>query len=176
MSLLCSENDRLRMPVKSPSSTKNRPMKRILVATTLLLAASTAAHAATLFPHAQALAESVIVKNPGMIDVIMHVSPTPDAKNIVVAAHLARANGEASGADDIGVMNTGAPLVEVQKDGVRLGILVQMHDARHRPIGALGLMYPYKSGDDIEAAVLRSFAIRDALATRIPSREALVQG
>lgn len=106
----------------------------------------------------------------------MPISPSPDAKNIVVAAHLTEANGEASGDDDIGVMKTGAPLVEVQKDGVRLGILVQMHDARHRTIGALGLMYSYKPGDNIEAAVFRSFAIRDALAKRIPSREALVQG
>jgi hypothetical protein len=73
-------------------------------------------------------------------------------------------------------MRTGAPLVEVQKDGVRLGILVQMRDAGHRTIGALGLMYPYKPGDDIEAQIRRSFAIRDALATRIASRDALIHG
>ncbi len=151
-------------------------MKRTLIAAVLLLAAPTAALAGVLFPRAQALVDSVIAKNPGMLDVIMHVSPTPLSKNIVVAAHLTKANGEASGDDDIGVMKSGAPLVEVQKDGVRLGILVQMHDARHRTIGALGLMYPYKPGDDIEATMLRSFAIRDALATRIPSRKALVQG
>ena len=46
----------------------------------------------------------------------------------------------------------------------------------HRTIGALGLMYPYKPGDDIEAQIRRSFAIRDALATRIASRNALVHG
>ncbi len=151
-------------------------MKRFLMAIILLFGTQTAAFAGVLFPHAQALADDVVAQNSGMLDVIMHVSPAPDAKNIVVAAHLTKANGEASGDDDIGVMNTGAPLVEVQKNGVRLGILVQMHDARHRTIGALGLMYSYKPGDDVEAAVRRSFAIRDALASRIRSREALVQG
>ena len=126
------------------------------------------------FPHAQALADSIVAKNPDMLDVILHVSPTPTAANIVVAAHLRHANGETSGADDLGVMQTGAPLVEVQKDGVRLGILVQLRDAGHHAIGTVGLMYPYKPGDDIEAQVRRSFAIRDALARKIPSRAALI--
>jgi hypothetical protein len=72
------------------------------------------------------------------------------------------------------VAATGAPLVEVQKDGVRLGILVQMRDAHGRAIGAIGLMWPYRPGDDVEGRVRRSFAIRDELAARIPSLAALV--
>jgi hypothetical protein len=150
-------------------------MKSLLAAAALLaLPAAALAEGQVLYPHAQSLADGIVAKNGGMLDAIMHVSPQPDAKNVVIAAHLTKANGEDSGEDDLGVMKTGAPLVEVQKDGVRLGILVQMRDARHQVIGALGLMYAYKPGDDIEAAVRRSFAIRDALATRIPSRAALV--
>jgi hypothetical protein len=127
-----------------------------------------------LFPRAQALVDGIVLSNPDMIDAILHVSPTPEARNIVIAAHWTKANGEPSGDDDLGVAHTGAPLVEVQKDGVRLGILVQLRDAHHHAIGAIGLMYSYKAGDDIEATVRRSFAIRDALATHIPSRAALV--
>ena len=140
-----------------------------------LLATQSIVSAATPvpYPHAQAVVEKTVAANPDLLDVIMHVSPTPDAQNIVVAAHHTKANGEASGADDIGVMNTGAPLIEVQKDGMRLGILVQLRDARHKSIGAIGLMYPYKPGDDIEATVRRSFAIRNTLAHSIPSRDAL---
>lgn len=156
-------------------------IKEFIAVATLGLAGAGFAQAPTpvtsgkaLYPHAQALADGVVQRNPDMLDVILHVSPTPEAKNIVIAAHLKAANGEASGDDDLGVAKTGAPLVEVQKDGVRLGILVQLRDASHRPIGAVGLMYPYKPGDDVEAAVRRSFAIRDALATRISSRAALV--
>jgi hypothetical protein len=150
-------------------------MKSVLAAAMLMaLPSIAAAQEPSLYPHAQALADGIVAKNPGMLDVIMHVSPTTGAQNIVIAAHLTKANGEASGDDDLGVMNTGAPLVEVQKDGVRLGILVQMRDAKHHVIGALGLMYPYKPGDDVEAAVRRSFAIRDQLAARIASREMLV--
>lgn len=148
--------------------------KAILAAVLFALPGVSVAQDPVFYPKAQALADGIVAKNPGMIDVIMHVSPTPDATNIVIAAHLTKANGEASGDDDLGVMKTGAPLVEVQKDGVRLGILVQMRDAGHHTIGALGLMYPYKPGDDVEAAVKRSFGIRDALAKQIPTRAALV--
>lgn len=151
-------------------------MKTLIPLAAALLTLPLGAHAQDIvsYPHAQALADGVVQRNPDMLDVILHVSPTPDAKNIVVAAHLRKANGEASGDDDLGVAKTGAPLVEVQKDGVRLGILVQLRDAQHHAIGAVGLMYPYKPGDDIEAQMRRSFAIRDALAARIASRPALV--
>ena len=125
------------------------------------------------YRHAQTLADRTVAGNPGMIDTIIHVSPTDGAKNIVIAAHLRKANGEDSGEDDLGVMRTGAPLVEVQKDGVRVGVVVQLRDARKRPIGALGLMYRYTPGADVEAMVRRSFAVRDHLAAEIPSRDAL---
>ncbi len=156
-------------------------MLRILM-TAGLLAFLPAAHASARrsppgvahFPRAQALADDVVRRNPDMLDVILHASPRPDAPNIVIAAHLTHANGEASGDDDIGVARTGAPLVEVQKDGVRLGILLQLRDARGNAIGAVGLMFPYTSGEDVEAVVRRAFAIRDSLALRIPSRAALL--
>ncbi|RSU65279.1 hypothetical protein BRX36_10855 [Sphingomonas sp. S-NIH.Pt1_0416] len=149
-------------------------LKPLFAAALLALPGLAFAQGPVLYPHAQALADGIVKRNPDMLDVILHVSPTPEAKNIVIAAHLTKANGEASGDDNLGVAATGAPLVEVQKDGVRLGILVQLRDARHRPIGAIGLMYPYKPGDNVEAAVRRSFAIRDELAARIPSRAVLV--
>ena len=135
-----------------------------------------AATAEVSYPLAQVLADRTVTRNPGMIDTIMHVSPTDGSKNIVIAAHLRKANGEASGADDLGVAATGAPLIEIQKDGVRLGILVQMRDAGHHPIGALGLMYAYQPGDDIEARIKQSFAVRDSLAQKIASKTALISG
>lgn len=151
-------------------------MKYLLAATMILaFPAAATAQDRILYPQAQRLADSIVAKHAGMLDVIMHVSPAANVKNIVIAAHLKHANGEASGEDDIGVMRTGAPLVEVQKDGVRIGVLVQMRDAHKRVIGALGLMYPYKPGDDAEAVLRRSFGIRDALATRVASSDALVK-
>lgn len=126
------------------------------------------------YPEAQSIVDSLAERTPGLVDAILHVSPAPGAPNVVVAAHLRHANGESSGEDDLGVARTGAPLVEVQRDGVRLGVLVQLRDARRHPIGALGLMYAFTAGDDVEARVLQSFAIRDRLEHRIPDIASLV--
>jgi hypothetical protein len=135
----------------------------LLAATVLVLPTAGWTQDRILHPHAQSL------------DVLMHVTPPGQPQNIVVAAHLTAANGEASGDDDLGVMQTGKPIVEVQKDGVRIGVLVQMQDVAARPIGALGLMYPYHQGDDQNAVLRRSLAIRDQLAHEIPSRSALFE-
>jgi hypothetical protein len=151
-----------------------KPLLAVTIVAALLSPVVALAQGKVLYPRAQALADGVVTRNPDMLDVILHVSPGPQAKNIVVAAHLRGANGEDSGEDDLGVMKTGAPLVEVQKDGARLGVLVQMRDAEHHAIGALGLMFPYKPGDDVEATVRRAFAIRDGLAGAIHSPADLV--
>lgn len=150
-------------------------LKSMVVASFMLMpiAAAEANGTPVLYPKAQALAEGVVTANPDMLDVLLHVTPPGKTKNIVVAAHLTAANGEDSGDDDIGVMKSGKPLVEVQKDGVRIGVLVQMQDNHHHAIGALGLMYPYHQGDDQKAVLARSYKIRDDLARQIPSRSAL---
>jgi hypothetical protein len=147
----------------------------LLAATVLVLPTAGWTQDRILHPHAQSLVEQVVHANPDMLDVLMHVTPPGQPQNIVVAAHLTAANGEASGDDDLGVMQTGKPIVEVQKDGVRIGVLVQMQDVAARPIGALGLMYPYHPGDDQNAVLRRSLAIRDQLAHEIPSRSALFE-
>lgn len=122
---------------------------------------------------AQALVDAVVAHNPDMLDVLFHVTPPGGSKNLVVASHIPVNLGEISGDDDLGVARTGKPLVEVQKDGVRIGVLLQMRDARSRPIGAVGLMFPWHDGDDRMAIEKRAIAIRDALAKQIRSRSAL---
>lgn len=122
---------------------------------------------------AQRLADGVIARNPDMLDVLMHVTPPGSGRNIVVAAHLRHAVGEASGDDDLGVIDTRHPLVEVQKDGVRIGVLVPLEDRHRKVIGALGLMFPYHAGDDQAALLARAFRIRNRLGASIPNVGAL---
>jgi len=146
----------------------------MLLAALLMVTPAFAASSGPQYPRAQKIADQTVASHSGMLDVIMHVSPTEDAPNVVVAAHLTKAVGEASGEDDLGVAKTGAPLIEVQRDGVRLGILLQMRDARRHAIGAIGMMYTYKAGDDIESRILESISIRNDIAKEIPSKAALL--
>jgi hypothetical protein len=71
------------------------------------------------------------------------------------------------------VARTGKPLVEVQKDGVRIGVLLQLRDAQHHPIGAIGIMSRWKQGDSQKVALARAIDIRDLMAQRISSLPAL---
>ncbi len=123
--------------------------------------------------YAQRLVDETIARNPEMLDVIFHVAKTPESQNYAIAAHTRHELGSKSGEDDLGVATTGKPLVEVQKDGVRIGVIVQLHDRAGKSIGALGLMYPYTTGENKTALLSRSEIIRDKLAKEIESIDAL---
>jgi hypothetical protein len=123
--------------------------------------------------YAQRLVTDVIKTQPDMLDVIFHVTPPNSSDNVAIAAYTAKERGAKSGDDDLGVIATGKPLVEVQKDGVRIGVLLPLKDGAGQIIGALGLMYDYHAGQDEQQFLQRSEMIRDQLAGRIPSRAAL---
>lgn len=144
----------------------------------ILAAGAQSVRAEQTYTHtipAQRLVESTVAENRDLLDVILHVTPPDSTENIAVAAYTAKERGGKSGKDDLGVMQTGKPLVEVQKDGVRIGVLVQLRDRKGHPIGALGVMYPFHAGEDQQAFLKRSEAIRDRMAKQIGSREALFQ-
>lgn len=132
-----------------------------------------AAQTSTKAAPAQKLVDEVVAENPELLDVLLHVTPPGETRNIVIAAHLAKDLGEVSGEDDLGVARTGKPLVEVQKDGVRIGVLLQLRDARHRPIGAIGIMSRWKQGDSQKVALAHAIDIRDLMAQRISALPAL---
>ena len=125
--------------------------------------------------YAQQLVDRTIADNPKMLDVIFHVTKPHETQNYAIAAHTRHELGAKSGKDDLGVAATGNPLVEVQKDGVRIGVIVQLHDRSGKPIGALGLMYPYKKGQATVDFLTRSQVIRDQLANKIPSADVLFE-
>jgi hypothetical protein len=123
--------------------------------------------------YAQRLVTVVVNKHPDMLDLIFHVTPPNSSDNVAIAAYTAKERGAKSGEDDLGVISTGKPVVEVQKDGVRIGVLLPLKDGSAQTIGALGLMYDYHAGQDEQEFLRRSEKIRDELASRISSRAAL---
>ena len=147
----------------------------------ILVLSTVSLHAATDWvtspaPYAKALAEQTIDSQPDLLDAIFHVTPPGTNQNFAVAANTAKEQGSPSGADDLSVIASGKPLVEVQKDGVRMGVVLPLYDHGLNTIGALGLMYRYHPGDDQAGFLKRSQQIRDRLARDIPSREALFRG
>jgi ABC-type sugar transport system substrate-binding protein len=124
---------------------------------------------------AQRLVEKTIKAHRDMLDVIFHVTPPNSTDNMAIAAYTAKERGAKSGDDDLGVITTGKPVVEVQKDGVRIGVLLPLKDRSGSIIGALGLMYTYHAGQKEKDFLHRSEKIRNNLAKQIASREALFE-
>jgi hypothetical protein len=117
----------------------------------------------------------VVKSHPGMLDAIFHMTLPGEGDNMAVAAYADKERGLKSGADDLGVIVTGKPLVEVQKDGVQIGVVLPLKDRGGETIGAFGLMYTYHAGEDEKVYLVRSEKIRDQIAKAVASRGALFQ-
>ena len=142
---------------------------RKLFAAGLALAAALALPAAAQVPvkiYAQELVDQAVARNPGLLVMVMHVTPPKTQDNVIIASNIGRI-GKLADEDDLRVIETGKSNLEVNSGGDRFEVELVLHDAVGENIGALGLVYPYKKGIDKAALEKRAIAIRDALARRI---------
>src|SRR5260221_6786819 len=122
--------------------------------------------------YAQELVDRTVAANPELMVVMMHVPPPKAKDNIVVASNIGRL-GKVGDEDDMRVINTGKPNIEITHSG-NFEVELVMRDVVGDTVGALGLVWPYMYGQD-KAAFERNKAafekkaekIRDALAKRI---------
>jgi hypothetical protein len=116
--------------------------------------------------YAQELVDQAVARNPGLLVMVMHVTPPKAKDNIIIASNIGRI-GKLADEDDLRVVTTGQSNLEVNSAGNRFEVELVLHDVVGENIGALGLVFPYKSGDDKAAMERRAIGIRDALARRI---------
>ena len=116
--------------------------------------------------YAQELVDQIVAKNPDLLVVAMHVTPPKSASNVIIASNIGRI-GKPGDDDDMRVINSGKPNLEVAHGGHRYEVELVMHDVVGETIGALGLVWPYKAGQDKAAFEKKAVKIRDAMARRI---------
>ncbi len=141
----------------------------MLRASILLLAAALALPLHAQVPvkiYAQELVDQVVARNPDLLVVVMHVTPPKSVENVIIASNIGRI-GKPGDEDDMRVVNTGKPNLEVSHGGERYEVELVMRDVGGATIGALGLVWPYKAGQDKAAFEVKAERIRDALARRI---------
>ncbi len=124
--------------------------------------------------EAQRLLDASLESHRDVLIMAMHVG-APDGSGYVIAASNIGRIGKKADADDMSVINTGKPMTEVNEGGNRFEVEIPMTDASQNKIGALSVVYPYKNGTDKDALQRRAAAIRDELAPRIPSSNALFE-
>ncbi len=116
--------------------------------------------------YAQELVDRVVAANPALLVVVMHVTPPKSAQNVIIASNIGRI-GKPGDDDDMRVIDTGTPNREVSHGGNRFEVELVLRDAAGETIGALGLVWPYASGQDKAQFEARAETIRDGLARRI---------
>jgi hypothetical protein len=116
--------------------------------------------------YAQELVDRTVAKHPDLLVVVMHVTPPKADGNVVIASNIGRI-GKPGDEDDLRVITTGKPNLEVGHGGKRYEVELVLRDVAGETLGALGLVWPYAAGQDKAPFERKAEAIRDALAKRI---------
>src|ERR1700675_1628683 len=116
--------------------------------------------------YGQELVDQVVAKNPGLLVVVLHVSPPSVPNYPIIASNIGRI-GKLADDDDMRVITTEKSNLEIAHGGNRFEVELVLRDVTGANLGALGLVFPYKSGDDKKALEKKAIGIRDWLAGRI---------
>jgi len=122
-------------------------------------------------PFAQKLVNEALAKHPEVLLLAVHATP-PGHKNVIIASNFGRI-GKIGDEDDLRCIHTGKSNLEVSANGKHFEDELVLQDASGKTIGALGVVFNYKAGDD--KAALESIAqqLRDEMKAQLPNQAAL---
>jgi hypothetical protein len=122
--------------------------------------------------YAQQLTERTIAAHPDLLVMMIHATPPRGAHNIIIGSNIGRFGKQADG-DDLRVIDKGSTNLEIGGDNDRFETELPLLDRTGKRIGALGLVFHYRPGEDKEAIHRHGLQIRDEVARAIPSSAAL---
>ncbi|WP_263366290.1 hypothetical protein [Edaphobacter bradus] len=124
-------------------------------------------------PFAQKLVDEALAKHPEVLLLAIHAAP-PHHKNVIVASNFGRI-GKIGDEDDLRCIRTGKSNLEVSANGKHFEDELALQDASGKTIGALGVVFNYKAGDDKAALEKIAEQIRDEMKVQLPEESALFQ-
>ncbi len=124
--------------------------------------------------YAQELVDETLATHPDIAIMAMHVTPPKQTDNVIIASNIGRI-GKKADDDDMGVVNTGKPVLEVNKEGDHFEVELPLQDVTNDTVGALSIVYPYAAGDDKAALAKKAEALRDQLKRKISNAANLTQ-
>src|SRR5215468_12447940 len=99
---------------------------------------------------AQKLVDEALAKHKDVIIMAMHVTPPGKTENVIIASNIGRI-GKKADEDDLRVIETGKPNLEVNKKGDHFEVELVIQDQQGKTIGAMGVVFMYKEGADKSA-------------------------
>jgi hypothetical protein len=122
-------------------------------------------------PFAQKLVDEALAKHPEVILIAIHAQP-PNHKNLIVASNFGRI-GKIGDEDDLRCIRTGKSNLELSSTGTHFEDELVLLDASGKTIGALGVVFNYKAGDDKAALAKIAEQVRDEMKTQLPNKSTL---
>jgi hypothetical protein len=122
-------------------------------------------------PFAQKLVDEALAKRPEVILIAIHAQP-PNHKNLIVASNFGRI-GKIGDEDDLRCIRTGKSNLELSSSGNHFEDELVLLDASGKTIGALGVVFNYKPGDDKAALAKIAEQVRDEMKTQLPNKNTL---
>src|SRR5580704_15924080 len=117
---------------------------------------------------AQKLLDATLSKHKEVVIMAMHVTPPGKADNVIIASNIGRI-GKKADEDDLRVIHTGKPNLEVNATGNHFEVEMALHDHAKNVLGAIAVVFNYKNGDDKEALHKKAEKIREEVEKQIPS-------
>ncbi|HXN23224.1 MAG TPA: hypothetical protein VOA41_10845, partial [Candidatus Dormibacteraeota bacterium] len=88
--------------------------------------------------YAQKLLDETLSKHKDVVIMAMHVTPPGKTDNVIIASNIGRI-GKKADEDDMRVIETGKPNLEVNKKGDHFEVELVMQDQSGKTIGAVGI-------------------------------------
>jgi hypothetical protein len=123
--------------------------------------------------YAQKLLDETLAKHKEVVIMAMHVTPPGKNENVIIASNIGRI-GKKADEDDLRVIATGKPNLEVNKKGDHFEVELVMQDQSGKTIGAVGIVFNFEKGKEAEFQK-NAEQIRDEMKQKTPTLEKLFQ-
>jgi hypothetical protein len=117
--------------------------------------------------YAQKLLDETLLKHKDVVIMAMHVTPPGKTDNVIIASNIGRI-GKKADEDDMRVIETGKPNLEVNKKGDHFEVELVMQDQSGKTIGAIGIVFMYEKGKEAEFQK-NAEQIRDEMKQKTPT-------
>lgn len=124
--------------------------------------------------YAQKVLQDTLGKHPEVVIMAFHVTPPGGKTNVIIASNIGRIGKEADD-DDLRVIQTEKSNLEVNSTGVHFEDECVLRDKDGHNIGAVGIVFNYKAGDDQQKLAKAAEAIRDEMSRSIPNKVKLFE-
>jgi hypothetical protein len=123
--------------------------------------------------YAQKLVDATLAKHKEVVIMAMHVTPPGKNENVIIASNIGRI-GKKADEDDLRVIETGKPNLEVNKKRDHFEVELVLQDQSGKTIGAVGIVFSYEKGKEAEYQK-KAEQIRDEMKEKTPTRAKLFE-